>query len=92
MNKIKDHWQSVAILITIICLLTTQIKNYTRLEASVQRTDQDFRAYVKSNDVVVAKFTTQIGKLTNAVTRSNTLLEIYLTKKGILKKEDITKF
>lgn len=93
MNKIKNNWQFIAILITVVCIFATQIANYTRLESKVQETEKDLIVYIEMNEVDKIKFDSQIEKLTVAVTRSNTLLEMYFMKKGIIrKKEDIDNY
>jgi len=93
MEKIKNHWQFLAIFIPIIAILATQLINYGGIKAKVLATEVKLEKYIDSNSIVNAKFASQLERLTIAVTRSNTLMEIYLMKKGIItNRDDIDNF
>jgi len=90
MEKIRNHWQFLAIFIPIIAILATQLINYGGIKAKVLATEIKLEKYIDSNTIVNTKFASQLEKLTIAVTRSNTIMEIYLMKKGFIKnREDI---
>ncbi|HUU89235.1 MAG TPA: hypothetical protein VMX17_15985 [Candidatus Glassbacteria bacterium] len=90
MEKIRNHWQFLAILVPIIFILANQLVNYGGIKAKVAETEIKLEKYIDSNTIVNTKFASQLEKLTIAVTRSNTIMEIYLMKKGFIKnREDI---
>jgi len=85
MQKLKSNWQFIAIIVPVIFILFGQMKNYGGVERQVKINTKCILKNTDSIEITNEKFTQQIAKLTNAVIRNNTLMEINLMQKGVIK-------
>ena len=93
LKNLKANWQFIAIIVPVLLVLGHQLRNYGAVTEKVKTTETKLECHIAENKLTDKDFTTQIQQLTIAVTRSNTLMEIYLMKKGIIQtRDDIDKF
>ena len=91
---IKNYWQFITILVTLIIFFSVQIKNYGALENKVFNVEIGLAKEIKDSrekfDKLTERIDRRIDRLTITITRTNTLMEIYLTNRGIipLNKQD----
>ena len=88
MQKLKTNWQFIAIIVPVIFILFTQIRNYGSVEQQVKINTECILKNTDSIEITNEKFSNQIAKLTAAVIRNNTLMEINLMQKGVIKSRD----
>ena len=88
MQKFKTNWQFIAIIVPIFFILFAQIRNYGSVEQQVKINTQCILKNTDSIEITNEKFSNQIAKLTAAVIRNNTLMEINLMQKGVIKSRN----
>ena len=88
MQKLKTNWQFIAIIVPVIFILFTQIRNYGSVEQQVKINTECNLKNTDSIEITNEKFSNQIAKLTAAVIRNNTLMEINLMQKGVIKSRN----
>jgi len=88
MQKLKTNWQFIAIIVPVIFILFTQIRNYGGVEQQVKINTECILKNTDSIEITNEKFSNQIAKLTAAVIRNNTLMEINLMQKGVIKSRN----
>jgi len=88
MQKLKTNWQFIAIIVPVIFILFTQIRNYGSVEQQVKINTECILKNTDSIEITNEKFSNQIAKLTAAVIRNNTLMEINLMQKGVIKSRN----
>jgi len=88
MQKLRTNWQFIAIIVPVIFILFTQIRNYGSVEQQVKINTQCILKNTDSIEITNEKFSNQIAKLTAAVIRNNTLMEINLMQNGVIKSRN----
>lgn len=83
MKELKNNWQFITLVITVLFVLFAQIKNYGAMENRISTNEVN----IKENRDDYKEFSSSLNALTVNVEKLNTLIEVYFEKNGIRLKE-----
>lgn len=90
MKIVKDYWQFATVLIMLIAINYSNAKRVGAYEAKSMMHLKAFDTHCANQREDLKIFIVKIEENTKAITKSNSLLEIYFIKQGIAAKKDLS--